>query len=416
MTSFASRCVSWCLFAAVFSALSAAAAEPTVVEATGEAAIVEKNRPLARDRAIEDALRRAVEQACGTLVTASTEVRNNQLVNDKILTQAKGYVTGYDVVAEKEDKGVVRVTVKAKVGTDKLAGDLEAMGLTLSRKGMPRLAVLIAEQRIDQVQPAAWWGQQTKDKAAAAGATKLDQRLVENSLIDQWTQAGFSFVDTEVLAGQVKVAGVVSTDLNAEQVRQIGNASDADVIIVGTAVAVKQKDVAEVVGDKSGDVKQVSCSGTISVRAFNADSGEILAASDASKSTFHLDALTCGRDALLGATKELAPALQKKLLEKWSKDLGGTARVRVTVKGLESLGMLNDLKAAMLSAVRGVKAIDQKRFSKGTADLDVRLEGPADALATALEGKKLKKATISVTSATPNTIELDLGASKEKTK
>ncbi|MBL9037739.1 MAG: flagellar assembly protein T N-terminal domain-containing protein [Archangium sp.] len=388
---------------------------PAVVEAVGEAAIVDKNKPLARDRAIEDALRRAVEQTCGTLVSSTTDVRNNQLVSDKILTQAKGYVSKYDVVSEKEDKGVVRVTVKATVGTEKLASDLEAIGVTLSRKGMPRLAVLISEQRIDQSVPAAWWaGKDAKDKPST-GALKVDQRLVENSLIDQWTQAGFSFVDTEVLAGQVKTAGVVSADLNAEQVRQIGNISDADIIIVGTAVALKQRDVAELVGDKANELKQTTCSGTISVRAFNADSGEILAAAEANKNTFHLDALTCGRDALLASAKELGVDLQKKLLAKWAKELGGTSRVRLTVSGLDGLGTLNLLKGLMLETVRGVKGIDQKRFAKGSADLDVRLEGPADQLATALEGKPLKQLVISVKGVTPNTVELEL-VKKEKSR
>jgi|CXWL01.1.fsa_nt_gi hypothetical protein len=388
---------------------SAQAAEPTAVEATGEAA-VEKNRPLARDRAIEDALRRAVEQVCGTLVMSSSEVKNSQLVHDKILTQAKGYVAGYDVLSEKEEKGVLRITVRAKVGTDKLSNDLATIGLTLVRKGMPRLAVLIAEQRIDEVKPAAWWGQGGDNKAASA--MKLDQRLVENALIDAWNKVGFSFVDMEALSGKVKAAGVVSTTLTADQVREIGNLTDADVIIVGTAVATKQRDVAELVGDKQGDTKQVTCAATISARALNADSGEILATADASKNTFHLDALTCGREALLAASKDFAASLQAKIMEKWGKELGGTGRVRLRVKGLDSLGTLNELKALMLSKVRGVKGIDQKRFDKGSADLDVRLEGPADALASALEAKPVRKLIINVVSVTANTIDIELAAKK----
>lgn len=393
---------------------TARASDPTPVEATGEAA-VEKNRPLARDRAIEDALRRAVEQVCGTLVMSASEVKNSQLVSDKILTQAKGYVAGYDVLSEKEEKGVLRITVRAKVGTDKLTNDLAAIGLTLARKGMPRLAVLIAEQRIDEVKPAAWWGQQADSKGAAAGAMKLDQRLVENALIDAWTRAGFTFVDMEALGGKVRAAGIVTTNLSSEQVREIGNLSDADVVIVGTAVATKQKDVAALVGDKQGDTQQVTCAATISARALNADSAEILATADASKNTFHLDALTCGREALLAASKEFAVTLQTRIMEKWGKELGGTGRVRLKVKGLDSLGTLNDLKALMLAKVRGVKGVDQKRFEKGSADLDVRLEGPADALATALESKPVRKLIINVVSVTANTIDIEL-VGKEKSK
>lgn len=381
-----------------------AAEDIVTVEAVGEAAIVDKNRPLARDRALEDALRNAVAQACGTLVTAATEVRNNQLVSDKILTQAKGYLAGYDLVNESDGKGVVRVTVKARVGTGKLATDLESIGLTLARKGMPRMALLIAEQRIDQL-----------NLALPNNALKVDQRLSENTFLSEWAAQGFTFVETDALAGAVKVAGVVGTNISADQVRTIGDTTQADVLVVGTAVAIKQQSVAELVGDKKGELKQTSCSGTVSARIFNADNGEVLAADERTKTTFHLDALTCGRDALVAATKELSVSLKEKLLTAWNKQLGGTGRVRVTVKGLESLGALNELKTLMLQNMRGVKGIDQKRFAKGQADLDVRLEGPADSLAQALEGKPLQKQKLSVTAVTPNTIEVTL-VRQEKTK
>lgn len=398
--------MAWAVAVALYGA--AHAAEPQVVEASGEAAIVDKNRPLARDRALQDALRNAVSQACGTLVAAATEARNFQLVSDRILTRASGYVSSYEVLSEKAEGGTVKVVVRAKVGTDRLASDLAAIGLTLARKGMPRLAVLIAEQRIDQLRPAAWWGQQGGAKGAAAGAMRLDQRLVENTLVDQWTSAGFTFVDMEALSGKVRAAGILSSELSAEQVREIGNLSDADVVIVGTAVSVKQKDVADLVGDKSGEVQQVSCNGSVSARAFNADNGEILATAEASKSTIHLDVLTCGREALLKAARELAPALQAKLLARWNQQLGGTTRVRVRVSGVDSFGALSDLKAVLASSVRGVQSVDQKSFKQGSAELDVQVEGSAESLATELDDKRIKKRRLKVTGLTANTLELEI--------
>ncbi len=397
--------LTWCMTLAL-CVQGAWAAEPQAVEATGEAAIVEKNRPLAKDRAIEDALRNAVSQACGTLVSSETEVKNSQLVSDKILAQAKGYVTQYDVVSEKEERGVVKVAIRAKVSSEHLEKDLAAIGVTLRRKGMPRLAVLIAEQRIDQVKPAAWWGQQGAGKGAAAGALRLDQRLVENALIEQWTQSGFTFIDLESLSGKVQSAGIVSADLSADQVRQLGNLTDADVVIVGTAISTHKAAVADLVGDKS--VQQVACAATVNARVFNADNGEILTAGDASKDTFNLDALSCGRDALLAAAKELAPALQAKLLAKWNAQLGSASRVKMTVTGLDSLSTLNELKALLSGRVRGVQGVDQKSYKAGRAELDVRLAGAADAFATELDGKPVKKLKLKVNGVTANTVDVEL--------
>ncbi|MDQ3266200.1 MAG: flagellar assembly protein T N-terminal domain-containing protein [Myxococcota bacterium] len=400
------------LSAAALAQAPAAPATPATqdVEAVGEAAIMDGNRALARDRAIEDALRKAVEQACGTMVVASSETRDFKLVSDRILTQAKGYVSKYDVLSTKEDAGVLQVRIAAKVGTDKLATDLEAIGLTLARKGMPRVAILIAEQRIDEEKPAAWWGAQD-GKAAAAGAMKIDQRLVENAVLAEWTPAGFTFVDTEALAGKVRAAGIVTTSPSQEQIREIGDLSEADVVIFGTAVATKQQDQKNLLQGMSQGAETVSgvtCTATISARAFNADSAEVLTAAEATSPAFNQGALSCGRDALVKAAGEFQAKLQKGLIAAWNRQLGGSARVRLRLSGIDSLKTLSTFKQLVQSTIRGVQQVDQKSFSKGKADLDVRLQGTVDAFAQELESKKIGKKRISVISMTASVVEAQL--------
>ena len=56
------------------------------ITATGIASIFAGDQALARDQAIDDALRNAVEQGLGTFVQSSTLVENYQLVSDNILT------------------------------------------------------------------------------------------------------------------------------------------------------------------------------------------------------------------------------------------------------------------------------------------------------------------------------------------
>jgi len=392
------------------AALAARAAEPVVVEATGEAAVTGGSKQLARDRATEDALRRAVEQAAGTLVASETEVRSSQLVRDRILTRASGYVQSYDLLGTQESAGAVQVRVRARVVRDKLAGDLAAIGLTLARKGMPRVALLVAEQRIDEVKPAAWWGNQA-GRGAAAGGLKVDQRIAENTLVSEWQPAGFTFVDMEALAGRVKVAGVVTADLNAEQVREIRDLSGCDVVIHGSAVATKEHDVAGVAERISGILAKVTgatCTATISVRAYGADNGEILAASEATARSYDKSPLACGRDATSKATKEMAADLQKKILATWSKQLDQGARVTLHVKGVETLGQLNALVAAIQEGVRGARSVQQRRFQGGEAELEALVVGATQAFAAELEEKAVKGKRIEVTGLTANTVELRL--------
>ncbi len=57
-------------------ATPALAAATTSVEAEGQAMIKNGDEPAARDRALEDAQRKAVESAVGTMISAETVMEN----------------------------------------------------------------------------------------------------------------------------------------------------------------------------------------------------------------------------------------------------------------------------------------------------------------------------------------------------
>jgi hypothetical protein len=71
---------------------TARAQESKTVTAEGVAAIQGNAQDIARDAAIEDAQKRAVEQAIGILIDSQTQVENYQLISDNILSQTKGYI------------------------------------------------------------------------------------------------------------------------------------------------------------------------------------------------------------------------------------------------------------------------------------------------------------------------------------
>ena len=65
---------------------------PEPVEAEGVAAILNGDTDIARDKAIVDAQRKAVEQAAGVLISSESLVENYDLLSDRILTQSSGYI------------------------------------------------------------------------------------------------------------------------------------------------------------------------------------------------------------------------------------------------------------------------------------------------------------------------------------
>jgi len=183
------------------------------------------------------------------------------------------------------------------------------------------------------------------------------------------------------------------------------------VVITGSVVATKEHDISGMAEQISGFLSKVTgatCTATISVRAVNADNGEILAAEQASERSYDKSPLACGRDATEKATRKLAGTLQARLLATWSKQLDSGSRLTLTVAGVDTLGLLNALVATIKQEIRGVKEVQQRRFSGGAADLDVTMQGSAQDFASALEEKTIKGRHVEVIGLSANTVDLRL--------
>src|SRR5687767_15807724 len=112
---------------------AALAAEETV-EVEGVAAVVNNDVAIARDRAIDDAKRKAVEQVAGAQVSSESITENFQLVEDKIYSRAAGFVKNYKILSElKDEGGVYRVKIKANVDTKAVADNLDQIFQEIGR-------------------------------------------------------------------------------------------------------------------------------------------------------------------------------------------------------------------------------------------------------------------------------------------
>jgi len=117
--------------------------ETVIVTVTGRSAMPGE---IARDEAIRDALRNAVEQAAGVFIQAQSQTENYQLVHDVILSRARGFVRKYDIVKEGRDaEGVYTVEIKAVVVAREVADQWLGVRSLLTQKGMPRMMVHIVE-------------------------------------------------------------------------------------------------------------------------------------------------------------------------------------------------------------------------------------------------------------------------------
>ncbi len=376
------------LFSAFLACSAAWAQETKTVTAEGVAVIQGGARDIARDQAIEDAQKRAVEQAIGILIDSQTQVENYQLISDKILSQTKGYIKRYSIAGETVEDTLLRVTINAEVSLGQLSDDLSGIGILLGQMHRPRTMIMIAEQNIGHEWYAWWWGYHGQ---------QTDIGVVENTFVDVFTQKGFEFIDHQTAANEIKVTAAYKVqDLTADQARTLGNQADAEVVIVGKAVA-------KPYGDIGGGMKSVQAD--LSVKAIRTDTGQILASATTHGAAVHITEETAGIEALKKAANDAAQQMLEKILAVYSREAGGTKSVNITVNGLTKTQFVK-FKDVLKNQVRSIKDIHERSFSGTTARLSVDAKGSAQSISDELLLRDFGTFAVEVVSSTANSLEL----------
>ena len=89
-----------------------------------------------QDEAKQNALRNAIEQSFGSFISSNTEILNDELVKDEIVSIANGNIQKFEVISEVEVPEVGHATtLKATVSVTKLTSFVESKGVEIEFKG-----------------------------------------------------------------------------------------------------------------------------------------------------------------------------------------------------------------------------------------------------------------------------------------
>ena len=350
---------------------------------------------IGKDRALQDALRKAVEQAVGTMVSSETRVQNFQLLNDEILTQSAGYVQNYNVLSENQnqDKKVYEVTIQASVAIGPIKEKLEALGILLRQVGKPRIMILIAEQNIGQQYYNYWWGQQR--------GAQTDLTIAENTIMDRFREKGFDFVDHSAQSKDIKVTPAFQVaDLNDRAAITLGQQADAEVVIVGKALA---RSVGTIAGTSMKSVQA-----NISLRAIQTDNGRVLSSGTEHAAAVHIDEITAGAEALRKASVKISDKMIDDIIKNFQTRVAATTLVQLTVTGLSGHPDLLKFKNMIQSQVRGVERIHERSFSGNVAKMEVDLKGNAQSFSEEISRKSFNEFVVKVVSSTWSTLEINV--------
>jgi hypothetical protein len=129
-------------------------ARATEVEAEGVAAILNNNMAGARKQALLNAQRNAVEQGVGLVLDSNTVSQNFEIIRDKVLTSAQGFVSKFVVLNEGAlpDGQSYKVKIRAEVSQDLLQDRLAALRILHKAMGNKRVMVIYASQNPNAIE------------------------------------------------------------------------------------------------------------------------------------------------------------------------------------------------------------------------------------------------------------------------
>jgi hypothetical protein len=216
-------------------------------------AVSQGNAGAAREQAIADALRKAVQQELGSMADTDRLSRSYAQLNDQVYTRVKDYVGSPTVLDERSEGKLFKVKVETTVDTDQLRTILARLfpdGATGSR--LPRIMVMISETHFGRL-----------FSGEPAGETEVIRQLL---------QAGFEVVDqarVQAIRGDNDVRNALAGDTAA--IQRLGKRYEADVLIIGQGRSEKAARMREL-------GPMVSVRAQLDARAIQIATGTVLAA------------------------------------------------------------------------------------------------------------------------------------------
>jgi hypothetical protein len=255
-----------------------AASLPSQRTVEGVGAIIQQNQAEARQRALQESWRQALEQTVADLVDIDVLVGNLSVLQKQVYARASRYIRSYRILWEYPDvdQQVYRVGIEAEVAVAELTQEIEALGL--ARAGVPRLLLLVEED---------------PQERADMGLTVEVQRMMTEALRDQLQAHRFYVVDSQATPAWdgTEVAALA-----------FGRAAAADVVLIGRA------DIQHTHSGVAGMPIQ-TVQATAQLGMWVTATGERLAFEHARVAVDHRDVVLAGKQALGKATAELTARL-----------------------------------------------------------------------------------------------------------
>lgn len=301
-----------------------AQAQVHVCQVVGYGTVINGDVAQARDEALIDARRRALEQTAGVQVDAETITRNQVLFDQMVRTQVAGIVQAERVLEDGvTGDGRFRVKIEAWVKSGEVQQRIESLLSELS------LVVVMSEQNLGQPQ---------------------SQPIVENELVRRLVEAEFRVLDqahVRRIAKRDQLAALMRGDEDA--VREIALRFMSNLLVTGEATAQFSQ-------NNQGIVSAVA---RVTMRVVEAETARVVASVSISERGFAASPAMAGQNALTAGGRKAADELLQRLDQYFKRK---DRRIEVRIRRLPSLDEYRRAKA-FLEKQRWVTGVAEGGYS-----------------------------------------------------
>jgi len=363
---------------------------------TGKRKIYKNNLQRAKQNAVSDALRIAVQNAFAKIVSRQVLASNLDFFYDQVLTHTSDYIITYRVLGGIENKGYYLVGVESKVDIHKLEKTLIDARILNANKDKPVILFFIVEKTPSDLLPKYWWGKNPIPYEPLAEAIIIDKMIQDRFIVtgNDRVRPDPSFYDI-----------IFQSIYDVNAAKNLGKKMNADMIIFGKAVS-------EEAINRMGEEKTFN--GQVNLDGYNVETGEKVFTSQV-KAVAKSEIESEGNiQALIKAANLSAQDLSEQLDAYWTRYLRKEHSFDVTIKGENFLPRFIALKQ-QLNQMSEIENMQPKELGSNYAVMQIFYKGQSSQFANALMLKTfdsfgLEFSDISDTFVTIKFIEKNAGA------
>jgi len=367
------------------------AGTPDSIITTGIAHIKGGSTIRARNSAIADAQKKALMEALGRVMTFDRIEKQFALFRSALFDRAEYFIESYRVLYDNTLDDRYQVTLQSTISSQALQDYLVTTRSITPRPKLPRILLMIAQQKLNQDFYTCWWSFIDPEKEL----TTIDQ-----TVSDELQKAGFEVIDHTLMIPK-RMTGVYGClETGTEAVQALGQQFKANIALVGNAEVE--------VTDQNEDPPRKVIQANISAQAIRIEDGSLIATAEAYfPATDDRDA-AAEEMSLTKASLTFARQMSDRISRQWVKEAKGIALTTLSISGLSDYFDFSRFKSDLKRRIPQIHSLSQKTLSETGALIEVESNLDASSLAALIEKNQFEDFTVFISGIDPPLIEMEV--------